>query len=246
MIQKCNFPLQVLSTVAFKEVLSSQKLPTVAISSIPTSSICFSRLWQFTTLHPMLNGKFVVTFQDNTVFVLDPLNGITAGAAILKSGIKSISTSGGFLYILCGKTIVRVVVHHSLTTMYKETKKQLLSNQSTPCASVTNSPIGSVENLLKTADQDQEVVEELSKGVEGVNKQVSNSEAAVDQSQDIVPVISIIDSDGLNLSKSAEKNSPVSKGGKQNKILVRVHFTIILLQLLIMKNQARLLMWCRI
>ena len=154
----------------------------------------------------MLNGKFIVTFQDDAVFVLDPLNGITVGAAVLNSGIKSISTSGGFLYILCGKAIVRVVVHHSLITTYK---KPLLSNQSTPCVSVTSSPMGSIENLLKRTDDVGRGEKEFDQ-----EKGVDNLVPAATAINQITPVVSIAvsDSDGFNLSDSTEKDVLGSKG----------------------------------
>lgn len=138
--------------MGFKEALSSHHLPAVVINSVPTSPLCFSRSWQFSTLHPMLGGKFVVTFQENTIFVLDPVNGVIVGAASLKDNIKSVSMSGGFLYILSGavsKAIFRVAVHHSYVTMECEPAKHLRSTLSTPSSSVNNSPKGSLENLCK-------------------------------------------------------------------------------------------------
>lgn len=141
--------LQVLNTVAFKEILSSH-LPAVIINSIPTSPLSFSRLWQFSTLHAMIGGRFIVTFQENALFIVDPMNGVIVGSVVLQDAIKSISTSGGFLYILSSsavKAIVRVAVHHSYVTMECE-KIPLQSAFSTPSTSVHNSPVGSLENLV--------------------------------------------------------------------------------------------------
>lgn len=133
-----------------------QKLPAIAIDSIATSSLCFSRLWQFSTLHPMLDGRFVISFQENTIFVLDPINGVIVGVAVLKSTIKSVSASGGFVYILSdavSKSIVRVALHHSFISMEIESKRQLQSNLSTPCTSANTSPIGSLESIFKGAER---------------------------------------------------------------------------------------------
>ena len=143
--------LQVLSTMGFKEALSSDHLPSVVFNSIATSPLCFSRSWQFSTLQGMLGGKFVITFHGSTLFVLDSMNGLVVGAAILKHDIKSVSTSGGSLYILSSAmskaAIVRVGVHYSYVTVENEPRK-LLSALSTPSTSVNNSPIGSLENLV--------------------------------------------------------------------------------------------------
>ena len=136
----------------------------ITINSAPTSSVGYSRWWQFSTLHPLLGGKFVATFQDNAIFVLDPLNGVVVGAAVLKNAIKSISTSGGFLYILCdakSKAIVRVAVHHSFVTMESETQRYLHSNVSSPCISVNNSPMGSLESLTKDVDKKLTITDSL-------------------------------------------------------------------------------------
>ena len=132
--------------MAFKGVLSSQPLPAIAINSIFASSVQYSRLWQFSTLHAMLDGKFIVTFHENVLFLLDPRNGTVLGATAFQSDVKAVVTSGGFLYILCD-TLVRVAVHHSYVTMEYETKRILNSTVSTPCTSVGNSPLGSLENL---------------------------------------------------------------------------------------------------
>ena len=99
----------------------------------------------------MLDGKYVVTFQDNTVFVLDPLKGTVVGISAFKTNVKSVCTSGGFLYILCEskqKAIVRVAVHHSLVTLESERKGHSLSNRSSPCTSVRSSPLGSLESVV--------------------------------------------------------------------------------------------------
>lgn len=137
--------------MAFKEILSSKPLPAVLVHSLPTSPASFSRSWQFSTLHPMLGGKFVVTIQENTLFVLDSRSGAVVGVAVFKDPIKSISTSGGFLYILSNVTckattvIVRVAVHYSYVTTESEPWKLQLT---TP-TSVNNSPLGSLESLVK-------------------------------------------------------------------------------------------------
>lgn len=136
---------QVLNTMAFKEALSLQHLPRVVIHSIPTSPPSFSRSWQFSTLYPMLGGRFVVTVQENTLFILDSISRVIVGVAALNNSIKSVSTSGGFVYVLTKETvIVRVAVHHSYVTTENESKK--LSTLSAP-TSVNNSPMGSVESL---------------------------------------------------------------------------------------------------
>lgn len=94
----------------------------------------------------MLSGKFVVTFQENTLFILDSMNGVVVGVAVFKDNIKSISTSGGFLYILTDiGVIVRAVVHYSYVTAESEPWKP---PKSTP-TSVNNSPLGSSECLVK-------------------------------------------------------------------------------------------------
>lgn len=118
----------------------------------------------------------MATFQENAVFVLDPLNGVIVGAAVLKNNVKSVSTSGGFLYILCdakSKAIVRVVVHHSFVTMESETKRQLQSNQSTPCVSLNSSPIGSLESLVKDVDGGITTTAD-SPTRKGINKELSS------------------------------------------------------------------------
>ena len=129
--------------MAFKEALSSQRLPAVPVHSVSTSHATFSRSWQFSTLHAMLEGKFMVSFHENTLFVLDAMNGVIVGAVAFKENIKSISTSGGFLYILTsvaskGTVIVRVAVHYSFVTAESEPWK----SPSSATTSVNNSPVG--------------------------------------------------------------------------------------------------------
>ena len=141
--------------MAFKEVLSSRNLPPVVFNSVPTSSVQFSRSWQFSTLHPILGGKFIVTFQEKILLILDPRNGAVLGVAALQHDIKSVVPSGGFLYVL-SKVPVRVAVHHSYVTMEYEPKRLLRSTLSTPCTSVGNSPLGSLENLAKEAQSGKE------------------------------------------------------------------------------------------
>ena len=140
--------------MAFKEALSSQHLPAVIIHSQPTSVGIFSRSWQFSSFYPLLDGKFVVSFQENSLFVLDPINGEVVGVAGLKDSIKSVSTSGGFLYILPevaskAAAIIRVAVHYSYVTTENESRKLV---PSTPSTSMSNSPTGSLENLAANAE----------------------------------------------------------------------------------------------
>ncbi len=98
----------------------------------------------------MLGGKFIVSFQEKTLFILDPRNGTAVGVATLQDNIKSVVASGGFLYVL-SNVLLRVAVHHSYVTMEYEPKRLLNSALSTPCTSVGNSPLGSLENLAKEA-----------------------------------------------------------------------------------------------
>ena len=135
--------------MTFKEALSTNHLPALVVNSIPTLPLHYSRSWQFSTLHPWLGGNFVVTFHNNTIFVLDPINGVLAGAAIFQDSIKSLSISGGFMYILTGipsKALVRVAVHHSYVTMACE--DHYLTALCPAANSTSNSPIGSRESLL--------------------------------------------------------------------------------------------------
>ena len=136
--------------MAFKDILSSGHIPSVVVNSVPTASAEFFRSWQFSTLHPMLEGKFVATFQDKALFILDPRNGAVVGVTMFRDQIKSVATSGGFLYVLSTR-LVRIAVHHAYVTMEYEPKK-LNSTVSTPCTSVGNSPMGSLEHLAAEAE----------------------------------------------------------------------------------------------
>ena len=144
--------LQVLSTMAFKDVLSNHRLPAVTVTSVPTVPLQYSRSWQFTTLHPWLKGKFVVTHHEHTVFVLDPVNGVLVGASTFQEHVLSVSISGGFLYILLAatssKSIVRVALHHSYVPVEDILKKPF------PCEVNISSPSSSLENLLREADSE--------------------------------------------------------------------------------------------
>lgn len=136
--------------MAFKEALSSQPLPAVLVHSVSTSPANFSRSWQFSTLHPMLGGKFVVSLHENALFVLDSRSGVVVGVSVFMDPIKSISTSGGFLYILSNvasksTVLLRVAVHYSYVTTEREPWKL----QITTPTSVNNSPLGSLESLVK-------------------------------------------------------------------------------------------------
>lgn len=87
----------------------------------------------------------MVSFQESNLFTLDSMNGVVVGVAVFNDSIKSISTSGGFLYILSNAVtkspVIRIAVHYSyVTTEWKP----LLS---TPSTSVNNSPMGSLESL---------------------------------------------------------------------------------------------------
>lgn len=179
--------------MGFKEALSSDHLPSVMFNSIRTSPLCFSRSWQFSTLQSMLGGKFVITFQGSTLFVLDSMNGVVVGAAILKHNIKSVSISGGSLYILTSAVskaaIVRVGVHYSYVTVENEPRK-LLSAWSTPSTSVNNSPMGSLENLV-----DPETVTvghascEKHEQLSDEKSQADNSDAVTEQPDRGVPTL---------------------------------------------------------
>ena len=134
--------------MAFKEILSNDYLPAVSISSVPTSTVQYTRSWQFTTLHPWLEGRFVVTFCEESIFVLDVLNGKLVGTSTFHYPIRALTVSGGVLYILLytgitNKSIVRVSVHHSYMPVEMTLLKPMLITTSN-----SSTPIGSMENLL--------------------------------------------------------------------------------------------------
>lgn len=219
--------LQVLSTMAFKEALSSDHLPSVVFNSIPTSPLCFSRSWQFSTLQEMLGGKFVITYQGSTLFVLDSMNGVVVGAAILKHNIKSVSISGGSLYILTSAiakaAIVRVGVHYSYVTVENEPRK-LLSAWSTPSTSVNNSPMGSLENLIDGHDS-CEKREQLNAQANDERSQADNSDAATEQPDRSVPILHLSELCSgdtavlLNADESAVFQQDSDRGTNQHELL---------------------------
>jgi hypothetical protein len=128
----------------------------------------------------MLGGKFVVTFHNNTLFILDSINGMVVGVVVFKDGIKSVSTSGGFLFILTngvskGTVIVRVAVHYSYVTA----KSEVLKLPRSATSSVSNSPMGSCESLIR--DELPGVVDE---GLCDSTKQHESLDQIVDSSDD--------------------------------------------------------------
>ena len=93
---------QVLQTAKFRDVfVTSKHLPTIQVQSWPAPAIHFSESWQFSLLHPWLDG-FVVTHQDKTLWVLDPETMAVAGVLSLDHRITSVVPCGSHLYLLCG------------------------------------------------------------------------------------------------------------------------------------------------
>jgi len=143
--------------MTFKDTLTSDHLPVIPVSSVATSGSTYSRSWQFSTLHPWLEGRFIVTFHQETIFVLDVFNGKLVGACTFQEPIRSIAVSGGVLYMLLvssvtGKSIVRVSVHHSFMPVEMTLRKpQPISTSN------SSTPYGSTENLLSNVSQENEV-----------------------------------------------------------------------------------------
>lgn len=93
----------------------------------------------------------MVTFHENVIFVLDPVNGAVVGVAILQDAIRSLSISGGFLYILSNapsKALVRVALHHAYVTMEYDVKKELKFSLYGSATNI-NSSQDSLESLFK-------------------------------------------------------------------------------------------------
>ncbi len=190
--------------MGFKDALSTHYLPALVINSISTAPLHFNRLWQFSTLHPWLGGKYVVTFYDSTIFVLDPINGLLVGAATLLASIKSVSISGGFLYILsASKSIVRVAMHHSYVTKTYDWGKKL---KFTAYTSVSNSPMGSLERLLD--------LEKASTILSSENKQVDEDKL---MSTDGPICVDRSEPQGVDVDKSGQLKPEVPVGVNADK-----------------------------
>lgn len=113
----------------------------------------------------MLGGKFIVSLHDNILFVLDAMSGVVVGSVAFRESIKSISTSGGFLYILTnvaskGTVIVRVAVHHSFVTADSEQWKALSPAATSVNCSPVGTPMGSSECLIKDIQELPRVINE--------------------------------------------------------------------------------------
>ena len=146
----------------------------------------------------------MATFQENALFILDCMNGGIVGVALLKDSIKSISTSGGFLYVLSNTALkaaglVRVAVHYSYVTTESEPRKLMMSTLSTPSTSVDNSPVGSLEDLdyLEPSEKKTQSEEELDAESSGLAGSYSSINATA-QSVATVPILCISSADAAH------------------------------------------------
>lgn len=110
---------QVLCTAKFREALSASHLPSIPSRtwSSPSTSLEFSDSWQFTLVHTWLD-KFIVTFHNNLLWVLDSENIEVAGVLAVQHKITCVATSGNHIYVLCGKAsrpLARFTIHPSFS-----------------------------------------------------------------------------------------------------------------------------------
>lgn len=105
-------------TVAFKEALSTRHLPAVSLKTWPSVTAQYNKAWQFTQLCPWVADQFIITFSEDTLFVLDPVGGNIVGVLSLEHPITSLATSGVYVYVLCikaQKSILRLAIHPSFS-----------------------------------------------------------------------------------------------------------------------------------
>ena len=110
--------IQVTHTVAFKEALSTRHLPTVPLHNWSPLAACYNKAWQFTQLYPWVADQFIVTYFEDTLFVLDPEGGEIVGVLSLEYPINSLAATGVYVYLLstkAAKPIIRIAVHPSLS-----------------------------------------------------------------------------------------------------------------------------------
>ena len=100
-------------TSKFRDSLASNYLPSIPTHTWSTSPTQFSDSWQFSLVYPLL-GRFIVTLQERTLWVLDPENITVVGAMTVEHPITAVATSGSRIYVLCGgvgRPLVRLSVH---------------------------------------------------------------------------------------------------------------------------------------
>lgn len=115
------FPIhpQVLCTAKFRDALSASHLPSIPSRTwpSPSASLEFSDSWQFTLVHTWLD-KFIITFHNNLLWVLDSENIEVAGVLAVQHKITCVATSGSHIYVLCGKAsrpLARFTIHPSFS-----------------------------------------------------------------------------------------------------------------------------------
>ena len=112
-------------TTKFKDPLSAGRLPQVSTHTWSTSSPRFADTWQLSLVLPWLH-RFIVSYQEHTIWILDPSTSTVVGALYLEPSITYIATHGKFIYVLCSGTarpLARFTAPLSYLKSLKESKE---------------------------------------------------------------------------------------------------------------------------
>ena len=123
-LRSSHSSLQVILTTKYRGLLSSGKFPHVPTNNWSQGSLHIPDSWTFSLVLSWLQ-RFIVTYHEHTLCVLDPQTSTVVGVMCLEHQITSIATSGKFVYVLCNgiaRPLARFTVHPSYLKSLKKAK----------------------------------------------------------------------------------------------------------------------------